>query len=451
MPRKATQAGFYALKSFKVKPLLEENLNRDSENNSQPEYVELAKTIVSWSISESIDSPFISGYAVINESDNMLEDVPLIGEEEIELTYTDFYGESATHRFFLYAIEDVGPASTINDRMMKYTVKFTSIQKLQGDQRKIRKSYNNAKISDMAQEVYDTFMLTGNALHDKEIEIEPTDGEYSLVIPDMRADAAMQFLSRRAYSAKNKTSLYRFFETREKYFFCTPEYLVEKYGDIDAENDADLNPLYFIYNTVEDNTGMGQKIAQQSVNNVRYGNKVDTFRDMKDGMYRRIVTELDPTTRTRIERQYDYVEEQADKEFPTPVKLMHSDTFLDKYMAMHTAPEQYLLTDFPQIGQSTGKDSMKKPYQYFYENYTSKPVVNYHFKAHQVSMQISGRINLYPGMVINLELYKFRTTLSGQREIDHERTGKYIVTDIVNAFSGDQYKQQLVLTKGGLT
>jgi len=448
---KAVQAGFYTLKSFRVKPLLEENINSDSENNSMPDYVELTKTISSWGITESMNSPFISGFAVINESDNMLEDVPLIGEEEIELTYTDFYGESATQRFFLYAIEDIGPATSANDRMMKYTVRFTSITKLQGDQRSIRKSYNNTKISDIASDIYETFIKTENPLYDKPIEIEETDEEQSLVIPNLRADAAMQFLSRRAYSSKNKTSLYRFFETREKYYFCTPEYLVNKYGEIDAKTDDEINPLYFIYNTVEDNTGTGQKIAQQSVNDFSYGTKVDTFRDMKEGMYRRTITELDPSTRTRIQRDYDYSSEVGDKEFPSKVKLTHSQTFLDKYMAASTQPESYLLTDFPQIGQSTGQQNMRKPYQHFYENYTTKPVVNYHFGVNSMALEINGRIKLYPGMVIHLELIKISNTLSGTREIDHERTGKYIVTDIVNAFNEDRFKQQIMITKGGLT
>ncbi len=448
---KAKQAGFYTLKSFKVKPLLEENLNRDSENESFTEYVELAKTIANWGLNESIDSPFISGFAVINESDNILEDTPLVGEEEIELTYEDFYGESATQKFFLYAIEDIKPASSTNDRMMKYTVRFCSIQKLQGDQRSIRKSYNNTRISDIAEDIYETFMLTGNKDYDKEIEIEETDGEQSLVIPNLRSDAAMQFLSRRAYSNKNKTSLYRFFETREKYYFCTPEYLVEKYGEIDAKSGAEINPLYFIYNTVEDNTGTGQRIAQQSVNDFSYGTKVDTFRDMKEGMYRRTITELDPTTRTRIQRDYDYTTEYQDKEMPTKVKLTHTQTFLDKYMAASTQPESYLLTDFPQIGQSTGKDNMKKPYQHFYENYTSKPIVNYHFGVNSLSLEINGRHDLYPGRVIYLELYKISNTLSGNREIDHERSGKYLITDMASSFSGDLFKQQIVITKGGLT
>jgi hypothetical protein len=446
-------AGFYTLKSFQVKPLLEENINRDSENASLPETIELAKTIQNWGITESMDSPFLSGYAIINESDNLLENVPLIGEEEIILTYQDFYGESATHSFFLYSIEDIQPAASTNDRMMKYTVRFTSMSKLAGDSSKIRKSYNSQKISDIVEDIYETFMKTDEPKYDKPIEIEETDGEQTLVIPDLRADAAMQFLSRRAYSERNKTALYRFFETRESYYFCTPEYLIEKYGDLDALEEEEKNRVYFIYNTLEDNTGTGQRIAQQSVNDFNLGTKVDTFHDMKQGTYRRTVTELDPLTRTRIERQYDYSTEVGEKEFPSPVKLTHSQAFLDKYMAIETAPEEYLLTDFPQIGQPLGLFGffMRKPYQHFYENYTAKPIVNYHFGVNSMMLEINGRIKLYPGMSIYLELYKIAQTLSGNREVDKERSGRYIVTGISSTFNDDLFKQSIMITKGGLS
>jgi hypothetical protein len=53
--------------------------------------------------------------------------------------------------------------------------------------------------------------------------------------------------------------------------------------------------------------------------------------------------------------------------------------------------------------------------------------------------------------VVNLELYKMSNTVSGNREIDHERSGKYLVTDMVSSFAGDSFKQQIVITKGGLT
>ena len=109
--------------------------------------------------------------------------------------------------------------------MVTYTLRFTTNQKLISDTKEIRRSFGNTKISDIAKAVYDEYFITGNTKTDKEIEVEETDGEQTLVIPSLRADAAMQFLSRRAYSANNKTSLYRFFETREKYYFCIAYFL----------------------------------------------------------------------------------------------------------------------------------------------------------------------------------------------------------------------------------
>ncbi len=445
MTDKQAQAGFFILRSVKLRPMFPGKETPSQKNQS--DFIDLTKVVTSWTLSESINSPYISGRMTIQESNNLLEDVPIRGEESLQIVVTDFYGETKTYDFIVYAVDNISPDSSINDRMMKYTLDFTTVDKLNADTKEIKRSFGKQPISSMVQSIFDEYYSDSK----KEIEIEETDGEQTLVIPSLRPDAAMQFLSRRAYSNQNKSSLYRFFETREKYYFCTPEYLVEKYGEIEEENNDEINPLYFIYNTVEDNTGAGQRIAQQSVNDFSYGTKVDTFRDMKEGMYRRAITELDPTTRTRIKRDYDYSAEQGDKEFPSKVKLTHSQTFLDKYMAANTQPETFMMTDFPQIGQSRGKQDMKKPYQHFYENYTAKPIVDYHFGVNSLSMEINGRIDLYPGRVINLELYKFSNTVSGQREVDHERSGKYIVTDIASSFTGDLFKQQIVITKGGLT
>ena len=66
-------------------------------------------------------------------------------------------------------------------------------------------------------------------------------------------------------------------------------------------------------------------------------------------------------------------------------------------------------------------------------------------------LEINGRINLYPGMSIYLELYKIAQTLSGNREIDKERSGRYIVTGVSSTFNDDLFKQSIMITKGGLS
>ena len=445
MTNKASQAGFYILRSLRIRPLI------NTRPANELDYVDVAKTIVNWNISESINSPFISGSVTILESDNILEDLPILGEEEIEITYTDYYDETITQKFFIYAVEDIKPGNSINDRMVMYTIKFCTQQKLNSDTKEIRKSFGNTKISDMVKSIYEEHFITGNKSVDKEIEVEETDGEQTVVIPNLRPDAAIQFLSRRAYSATNKSSLYRFFETREKYYFCTHEYLISKYADFEGISDDLRNRLFFIYNTVDDNTGPGQLIAQQSINNVNYGAKADAFVDMKEGTYRRNITELDINYRTRTTRLYDYVEESVDMKAPEKLKLTRSKEFVNQYMSASVAPETVLISDFPQVGQNEGEGHMLKPYQHFYENYSVKPITNYHFAKNAFQIEINGRIELYPGMIINLDLYKFSTSVAGTRENDTERSGKFIVTDVVNSFSGASYKQQVMITKGGLS
>jgi len=162
MPNKAAQAGLYVLNSFKVKPIIEGLINTDAVNNSYPDYVELSKTISHWNMSESIDSPFITGSATIHESSNLLQDVPIRGEEELEITYEDYYGDIKTTKFFIYSVEDIGPESSTNDRMTKYTLRFCSVQKLHSDQKEIRKSWANTKISDMVEDIFNSFFITGN-------------------------------------------------------------------------------------------------------------------------------------------------------------------------------------------------------------------------------------------------------------------------------------------------
>jgi len=440
-------AGYHKLNYMRIKPLYETK----RANANQPDYIDVTRVITNWFIEESIDSPFVSGYVVIAESDNLLEDVPLRGEEYIDISWTDFYGITRKQTFFIYAVEDIKAGNSINDRMVQYTLKFTSVQKLLSDTKEIRRSFNKQKISDIVKSVYEEYFITGNKDYDKEIEVEETDGEQTLVIPNLRPDAAMQFLSRRAYSSKNKTSLYRFFETREKYYFCTHEYLINKYSGFEGLDDESRNRFIFNYLVLNDNTGAGQLRAQQAINDIAYGNKVDTFADMKDGAYRRSVTELDINYRTRITREYDYTEEFKDYKAPEDLKLTHSKDFVNQYMPSQLAPETTLVTDFPQIGQNKGEQNMLKPYQHFYENYTTKPTVEYHLRKNAFQITVKGRHELYPGQVVVLNLYNFANTLSGTKKDDKQRSGKYIVMAVNNSFSGDDYTQTIVVTKGGLS
>jgi hypothetical protein len=450
MAYRQSEAGFYTLEKFYIKPLFTDSKKSASDKNL-PAGTELNKVIINWGITESMNSPYIHGFAVVHESNNVLKNLPIIGEEEVFIQYKDYFMKRKSYEFYVYSVEEVQPENSINDRMLKYIIRFCSKQKLHSDTANIRRSYADQTISEMAKALFNEYFTTDRG-GDKPIEVEETTGNQTLIIPNIRPDEAMNFLARRAFSANNKSSSFRFFETREKYFFCTYEYLVDKYKDMIADdNTAIKNNLKFIYNTANDNTGPGQEVAQQSVSSLTFGTKVNSIADIKNGNYRRRITELDYLSRTRITRDYDYSAEfngfkQIDK-----IKQTHTAEFINEYMNPDDSTETVLIADYPQIGQNLGQvEHQLRPYQYYYENYTTKPIVNYHMSVNTITTSIKGRIDLYPGNLIILELYEFAESLEGRRKLDTERTGTYLVTAVNHSFNGDQYSQQLTLTKGGL-
>ncbi len=62
-------AGYHKLNYMRIKPLYETK----RANANQPDYIDVTRVITNWFIEESIDSPFVSGYVVIAESDNLLD------------------------------------------------------------------------------------------------------------------------------------------------------------------------------------------------------------------------------------------------------------------------------------------------------------------------------------------------------------------------------------------
>ena len=83
-------------------------------------------------------SPYIHGFAVVHESSNVLKELPIIGEEEVIIQYTDYYKKTKTEIFFVYSVEEIEPENSVNDRMLKYTIRFCSKQKLTSDSLHIR-------------------------------------------------------------------------------------------------------------------------------------------------------------------------------------------------------------------------------------------------------------------------------------------------------------------------
>jgi hypothetical protein len=298
----------------------------------------------------------------------------------------------------------------------------------------------------MAKNVYEEFFLTQeNNANAKPIEIEPTVGNQTFCIPTLSPARAMDFLARRAYGGEDSMNNYKFFETRDSFYFCTPNYMAEKYMDMTTSPEVIIeNNLLFNTNKVYDNnTPEGQLSAQQTLQSINYGNPTNTIEEIGSGQYKRSVFEIDILNRTTSRTSFDY-REYADRNNLGDIKINHSEDFISNNMP--SIQETFVIKDYNTPGQVERADRF---YPFYAEVINSRRVFNSHLAKYEINCGINGRIALVPGMVIFIMVD--RIEVANNPQADRERDGFYMITGITNVHEEDSYVQLLSMTKGGLS
>ncbi len=426
----ATQAGHYELISFKIRPI----------SASADTGVELKQIITQWQISESMFRTNINGSANVLDAEGIMRTLPIIGEEIATIEWKDFYGDVAKKQFFCYGANDLGPHDNKDD-MLSYRINFTSIEHLTAHQGEVRQSFANQLISDMVQSVFDTYFDTSS----KTIEIEPTVGNQTYAIPSLTPAATMSFLARKAYGGESSTNNYMFFETKENFYFCTPEYLYNKYKDkVKSEKTLEENNLLFYTAKIaDDNSPNGQLRNQQTVAGISYGDPSNTLNEINEGQYKTSMLEIDLLNRT-TSRTITNLEDILDNMPIDELKIPHSSEFLSDRMPV--IDEVYALKDYNVPGQDRG---VNRHYPFYREVINSKKLFMNSMTKYAINCSIKGRNPLIPGMVIFLMVSVVE--VGETKGPDVQRDGLYMVTDVTNLFFEDDFTQIISLTKGGLS
>lgn len=431
MAESVRQAGQYILESFKISRL-----------NEPDQFIDIKLLIHEWDLTESMEFGHLLGSASVLDGSGLLEDFldeGLRGEEEIEITYRDWYDEQITHKMFLYAITDVKVPREANDTFITYTIFFASKDKFLTERTYLRRAFTEEKISDYVQLVYDEYYLEFND-EAKPITIEETDGDQYLVVPYYSPEQTMHFLARRAYSAENDTQTFRFFENKKGYYFVTHEKLWQDSGEIPK----------FIRIAGADSTPEGQELLMKGIIDIEYPNYINTFNDLNNAAYYSYLTELDYINRTLLTTPYQYLDEYSEYDLPGGkgnTMSKHSKAFVDEHLKYPR--ERYVLKDYPTEGQAS-IDSYLRPDTFYPQIYNKKTTNFYHHRTNAVSMKIYGRTSLNAGDFVEIELLKINSN-AGERKIDEKKSGIYLVESIKNVFYENTYYQALTMSKSGFT
>lgn len=439
MTQFANKAGYYKLESFKVFRL------------NQPEnFVDIKLLIHNWQLNESMSSGHMHGHALLYDAAGLFYDFlqeGLRGEEEIEVTYSDFFKEEITHSFFLYAITDIRYQKPANETGLTYKIHFVSKPKLFTENILIRRSFTGGFISNYVQTVFDEYFKTENA-GNISIEIEDTDTIQDLVVPNYSPEQTMHFFARKTYKADDDSQTFRFFENRRGYHF-------KSHSELSFSSPNNKVQLYINVQNA-DQSPFGQQLLMQNIIDINFPSYINTINDMVTGAYYRTTSELDFMNRTVLVNEFRYLDDYSnynlsDEWVPSSigsaqVRSKHTKRFVDENMNFFR--DTLVWKDYPRVINENGNFFLRS-HPHYADIYNKKAPNIYHHTSNMVMLKVYGRNTNAVGDYCDIQILKADSKLN-KRQIDDARSGIYLIESIQHIFYEDNYYQVLDMSKSGI-
>jgi hypothetical protein len=447
--------------------------------------LDITALIPSISLNASTNSETMFGSFRVIDSVGLLEETPLRGEEQITFEFVDskIMNENGgiqagavldPYKFtgFVYKIDNVTIKDT-NDGIY-YDIHFISYQSYKAGTHEITRPFRDVKISSIAQTIFDDYfdnnsdgLLSNNKPYDKKkLILEETSGNTRCIIPAMRAEEAMEFLTKRSYSAADSPSCtYRFFESSRGYNFVTDEHLFRLAED-ENNIEYDKSRLFnFTYHDAIPNTLEFFDAQLNNLDNIENTQRINSLDDLYNGAYRNQVIELDilrrQTNLLNNDGQYNYFDER-DKYFKIGNNQQLQDKHTEKFIAsshrgLQTSGRDediqkkfLVVVNYDKNGDST-RDVNSLPSETYYADIISnRQAYTKHLEGTTVSASGPGRLDITAGDIIDLDVDKFQQadgTNRGLPEQNKHLSGRYIVKSVNHRMEQDEMKNYYVMVK----
>jgi hypothetical protein len=439
--------------------------------------LDITALIPSISLTSSIESETMFGYARVIDSLNLLDGVPgrdpLRAEEQIifEIVDSKTINEngglqagavSEPYKFvgFIYKIDNV-QTKEVNDAVT-YDIHFVSYQSFRANTYELIRAFVDEKISDVANTIFTDYYESTETLNfipedqRKKLILEQTDGVYRCTIPKMRPDEAMEFLTRRSYSIASPSCLFRFFENSRGFHYVTDEKLYKLAKDTNDPNYDEARNFKFTYLDAIPNT---LEYFDAQINNleiIENTDRVNSFDDIFNGAYRNKVYEIDILSR-RLNlvddtNQYDYLTSNRYQEDTGPDRRIldrHTVQFIRSVHRPESPQKKWLVIQNYTEGERSGVNALQAE-TYYPDIISNRQAYSKHIESITLSAEGAGRMDITAGDIVELEVKEFRSANGGEDgsfEPNKRLTGEYIVKTVTHNMERDTMKNTYILVK----
>jgi hypothetical protein len=391
------------------------------------------------SIFEDIFQNSITGSITLVDTNNLLTNLPIIGQEKLRLKlYTpnadDDTSRTAAINFtetplYIYKIES---KTQVNDQTIAYSLGFTTPEAVRNNRIRVSQSYEGEPTEMMVKKILRDEELLDSK---KEFYYETTSNNYKFVAPNMRPMDFINAVARRCFSRDyNFAPSFLFYETVKGFWFRTIDSMMDKQV---RWSYAEMTP-----NVLADGAARTDTEANlHNILNYSVVQSVDTMMNMRKGLYGSKLTMIDLINKTTEIFETNYFDD------------FQKDVHLDQYPLASEAldDKNNKLSDYTETCiymQSVDRDS---PYGLFsprhegFFDYTGTDQWLQRRRSRFTSLdagivlriEVPGNTTLQVGDLVQIDL-RNTGVLSGDDRRDPYYSGKYLVRKLRHEFTRGQ-------------
>lgn len=251
--------------------------------------------LLTMSIYEDMQEPFIFAELVLKDEVDLINKLPIIGEENIQISFKTPGRENIT-TYNLRVFNITASENATLSLGTSYTLQCVSIEHFVGTSLNVERTYKDL-VSNMVNDIMVNVIQTK-----KKLFIEPTRGIVSLSVPRQKAIKAIDLLRQRAIGMAPTGGVFVFFENQSGFVFKS----IEKLFD---EGKSTIQSKAFTYTTAVNNDDERSKLMFRNMINYQYLKKTNNAEKLFSGVFNNSTKAYDILTKQYSDTEFKLVEQ----------------------------------------------------------------------------------------------------------------------------------------------
>jgi hypothetical protein len=367
--------------------------------------IDIIGMIAEISIYEDIFSNTISGHLLLEDSLDLINTLPLVGEEQFELSLlTPTLTVGIAKTFYVYKLQSL----VTKKRSQTFMLNFCSRELIFSANSKVSKAFSG-NITDTVVSIFRDPRYLGST---SELFVDKTKNSYSFIAPYWSPIETINWLTGKSINERGVPN-FLFYETNKSFEYVSVDTLIQ--SGVERE---------YIFSDVDSNTAFGvggnKEDKYSIVESMDTAVTFDYLRNLNAGMYSSKLYTMDLTTRNINTNTFDYIDDFSKSSHLNTHPLRTSDLVRKKVASLYFIEKN---------NYQTG--ALKK--QGYSDFFLQRNSLLEQLSAFKICIKVFGRTDMKVGAVVKFTINEMRQILAD--EIDTKGTseyfsGRYLVTAI---------------------